>query len=204
MITTDFVQAVMPNCKDPEGWATILAQVLPGYGFDTPERLAAFVSQTAHESMDYNALVENLNYGAKGLLTTFRKYFTPELANQYARNPQAIASRVYANRMGNGDEESGEGWKFRGRGILQVTGRNNYYQCSQFVFGDDRLLDAPELLEYKEYALISAIWYWTRNNLNTIADTGDLELLTRRINGGLNGYEDRVSKYNTAIDYLNQ
>lgn len=204
MITTDLISHVMPNNPDPEVWANLLAVVLPEYGIDTPERIAAFLSQTAHESMDYRALSENLNYGATGLLNTFRKYFNQTTAQQYARKPQAIASRVYANRMGNGDEASGEGWKFRGRGILQVTGRNNYYQCSQFIFGDDRLLDNPELLEFQEYALRSACWYWTNNNLNAIADTGDVEALTRRINGGTNGLDDRTERYNTAISYLTE
>jgi putative chitinase len=152
--------------------------------------------------MDFTALVENLNYSANGLLATFRKYFTPDLANAYARKPQAIASRVYANRMGNGDEASGEGWKYRGRGILQVTGKNNYYQCSQFIFSDDRLIDSPELLQTPEYALRSACWYWVNNNLNALADTRDVEALTRRINGGTNGLQDRKDRYYSAMSYF--
>lgn len=203
MITEELFRLALPSNAYPEVWSVLLDQILPEYEIDTALRIAAFVSQTGHESLDYTVLKENLNYSAKGLRGTFGKYFNESQALSYQRKPEAIASRVYANRMGNGDEQSGDGWAYRGRGILQITGRSNYEACSEFLYEDDSLVIDPDQMLHPEVALRAACWYWSVNNLNDIADTGDVEKLTKRINGGLNGLDDRVSRYNKVIDYLN-
>lgn len=158
-------------------------------------------AQCAHETGGFTSFEENLNYSADGLRSVFRKYFTPEQAAQYARQPERIANRVYANRMGNGDEQSGDGWKFRGRGALQLTGRTNYQLFSAFV-NDETILRQPELV-YHKYAFESALYFFEKNNLWTICNQGTdanvVKLLTKRINGGTNGLEHRqqlTDKYN--------
>lgn len=203
MITPEQLSEILPNCKDPDAWAFELQAAAPVFYFETPQRLAAFIAQTGHESAHYNVVTENLNYSKDGLRKVFSKYFpTDDLAWKYARQPRLIASRVYANRMGNGGEASLEGWKFRGRGLIQVTGKNNYRLCSNYLFGDDRLLDDPDLLLTPEFAMASAGWFWEANRLNQIADTGDMVLLTKRINGGTHGLQDRINIYNRAIAVL--
>ena len=146
-------------------------------------------------------LQENLNYSADGLNNIFKKYFpTLESAQPYARKPEMIANRVYASRMGNGDEHSGEGYKFRGRGPIQLTGKANYAACSEFLFQDDTLINDPDMLLDPEYALHSACWFWWKNDLNKFADTADLVTMTKRINGGTIGLEDRIKHYNEAME----
>lgn len=157
-------------------------------------RAAHFFAQCAHETGNFRRFEENLNYSADGLRTVFRKYFTPEQAAQYARQPERIANRVYSNRMGNGPEESGDGWKFRGRGALQLTGRNNYQLFSAFV-DDTKLLDDPQPVANK-YAFDSALYFFGKNQLWQICDQGTdenaIRTLTKRINGGHNGLEHRI------------
>ena len=158
----------------------------------TPLRIAHFLATVWHESAGLTRTVENLNYSAQGLRRTFARYFpTVTLANQYARKPQAIANRVYANRMGNGNEASGDGWRYRGRGLIQLTGRANYqaYQQSGFCNGD--LLSHPEWLAAYPGALKSAMWFWWKNGCNALADRDDATAVCRRVNGGLNGLDDR-------------
>ena len=159
----------------------------------TAYRAAHFFGQTAHETNTYKAFSENLNYSASGLSKIFGKYFPGDLEKEYARNPEKIASRVYGNRMGNGDEESGDGWKYRGRGALQLTGKNNYTAFAKY-------LDKPEILGNpglvaNEYAFESAMFFFDKNNLWSICDKGidanTITKLTRRINGGTNGLEHR-------------
>ena len=163
--------------------------LLNSYGINTPLRIAHFMTQIEHES-GLKPISENLNYSAQGLGTTFKKYFpNPTLANFYARKPEAIANRVYADRMGNGNEKSGDGWKFRGRGFLQITGKSNYQLLAKEAEIDS--FENPDLLLQEVYAMISALWFWKRNNLNAIADRNDIMTLTRRINGGLNGIAHR-------------
>jgi putative chitinase len=146
---------------------------------------------------------ENLNYSAKGLRGTFGKYFpNDDIAKQYERKPEKIANRVYGNRMGNGPEESGEGWYFRGRGIVQITGKNNYTKCSQSLFESNVLVENPDLLLEAEYAIHSACWFWSAARLNELADIGDMKTMTKRINGGFIGLEDRINHYNHAIEIL--
>lgn len=169
--------------------------LLDDYNINSPLRISHFLAQVTHESNDFKVLKENLNYSQSGLLSVFRKYFTPEQALAYARKPEKIANRVYANRLGNGDEASGDGWKYRGRGAIQVTGKTNYMKCSLYLFNDERLLTNPDKLLEPKYAILSACWYWRTNNLNTWCDNNDIYTLTRRINGGLNGIEDRKKRF---------
>lgn len=195
-----FTECVHKN-KIPNVWYESFSEHLPKFGITTPARVAGFIAQCQHESADFTVLQENLNYSAKGLRGIFGKYFpTDELAKQYERKPEMIANRVYANRMSNGDEASGDGWKFRGRGILQITGRANYTQCSRDLFGDDCLVEDPDLLRQAAYATLSACWFWYKNKLNEICDRGDIVLLSKRINGGTIGLEDRVKHWNIALD----
>lgn len=172
--------------------------LLNSYGINTPLRLAHFFAQIDAES-GLKPISENLNYSSQGLRTTFLKYFpTIALSNMYARKPEAIANRVYANRMGNGDEKSGDGWKYRGRGFIQVTGKNNYIKLSK----DTRLdyLNSPDFLLNEADAMISALWYWSINNLNKHADEDNLDAISDLINigrvtakyGDANGFQHRA------------
>jgi len=202
--TEDAVRQLIPKVKNFEEWYTNLGDILPEYDIDTPKRVAAFMAQCGHESGGFTLMQENLNYSAKGLRGTFGKYFpNDEVAKLYERKPQMIANRVYANRMGNGDEASGEGWYFRGRGIVQITGKNNYTKCSQSLFESNVLVENPDLLLETEYAIHSACWFWSAARLNELADIGDMKTMTKRINGGYIGLEDRINHYNHAIDILN-
>jgi putative chitinase len=182
-------------------WHGALAQALPDYDINTPERVAAFMAQTAHESGEYRAIKENLNYRAASLRKVFPKYFpTDELAAAYAQKPEKIANRVYANRMGNGPEESGDGYRYCGRGLIQLTGKNNYQ-----AFADSIEITPEEVSEFLatfEGAVQSACWFWEANNLNQWADKGDIVTLTKRINGGTIGLEDRIKHYNHVLHVL--
>lgn len=158
-------------------------------------RAAHFFGQVSHESGHLKVFSENLNYSAKGLLGTFGKYFNAATANSYARKPEAIANKVYANRMGNGPESSGDGWKFRGRGALQLTGRENYEKFAEFV-NDPEVMKNPDLVATK-YAFQSAMFYFERNNIWRICDEGTglatIKKVTKLINGGYNGLDERVA-----------
>ena len=180
-----------------------IQSVVDTFGMNTPTRLSHFIGQCAHESGNFKFISENLNYSSKGLIATFPKYFKqPGLAEAYSRNPERIASRVYANRMGNGAEGTADGWKFRGRGYIQLTGKSNYSSFDAFV-NENILLD-PDLIA-KKYPLLSAGWFFHKNKLNTISDKGMNEQvileLTKRINGGTNGLQDRI-KYTTKFGKL--
>jgi putative chitinase len=198
-LTLEQLQEILPTNKELAEWLPLLNDILPKYGIETPGQVAHFLSQTGHESADLRVLSENLNYGAAGLLSIFRKYFDGPTATLYERKPARIANRVYANRMGNGDESSGDGWKYRGRGLLQVTGRDNYKACSQALFGNDTLLDNPDLLLTKEFALRSACWFWAKNSLNEVSDVA---AVTKRVNGGTNGLSDRQARFEGAVTAL--
>ena len=170
-------------------------------GLTTIERRAAFLAQLAHESGQFTLNKENLNYSAAGLQKTFKKYFpTPELAAQYAKNPVKIANKVYANRIGNGDEASGDGFKFRGRGFLQITGRENYTKCG-VALGVDLTVN-PDYLLTSAGAIDSALWFWKLHSLNSYADRDDIRGQTLVINGGYNGLDERVAFYNKAKTIL--
>lgn len=203
----DFTLEKLSKClthnKHPELWFEALSKCLPKYNINTVETTAGFLAQCQHESCDFTVLQENLNYGSKGLRKVFRKYFpTDALAEQYQRKPELIANRVYASRMGNGDEKSGEGWLYRGRGILQVTGKNNYIHCSKELFNDDRLVSDPELLLLPENAILSACWYWNSRNINETCVKHDIQAMTLRVNGGDNGLAERTSNWKRALTIL--
>lgn len=167
------------------------------YIIDTPRRISMFLAQVSHESGGLTATQENLNYSADRLLVVFPKYFKDVDANAYARNPEKIANKVYANRMGNGLESSGDGYRYRGRGLIQLTGKNNY---ERFAKGMIMPLDkAVQYLTTPEGACMSAGWFWDVNNLNELADNGDLVGCTRKINGGTHGLEDRQNQYTKAL-----
>ena len=161
-------------------------------------RIAAFIAQVGHESGQLTRLVENLNYSAEGLMKTWPSRFDLVRATAAARKPEQIANIVYAGRMGN--TEPGDGWKYRGRGLIQITGRANYAACGEALGLD--LLSKPELLELPQYAAMSAAWFWSTKGLNTLADKGDFVKITRRINGGLNGQADRQGLYDKALKVL--
>ena len=205
MITAEQFHKLFPRNPDPELWAASMAEVFPTYEINTPMRISAFLAQCGHESGGWTIFQENLMYSAQGLCGTFKKYFpTIESATPYARNPEKIANRVYANRMGNGPEESGDGYKFRGRGPIQLTGKSNYTQFAKDMFDDwQNVIDNPDwVTEDKDFALMSAIWFWNKNKLNVQADAGDIKLMTKKINGGYIGLEDRIKHYNECIAEL--
>jgi putative chitinase len=179
---------------------TVIAQipeVMQKFGINTSLRLAHFLAQCSHESAGFKLTQENLNYSAKGLLATFPKYFqTQTLAEVYQKKPEMIASKVYGGRMGNGLEVTHEGWKFRGRGYIQLTGKDNYKAFDSFVV--ENILQSPDLVSTK-YPLLSAAWFWNVNGLNTIADGGATDdvvtRVTRKVNGGINGLAERIQHF---------
>lgn len=201
--TLDKLQKLIPKAKGGvQSWYDGLCDALPQYEINTVNRVAAFVAQCAHESGGFTKLEEGLSYSAKGLTGTWPKRFPPDIAAQYERKPEKIANRAYESRMGNGPEASGDGWKYRGRGILQLTGKDNYKACSQFLFQDDTITNDPDLLLDPYYATHSACWFWWKNKLNQYADSGDILTLTKKINGGTLGLDDRIKHYKHAIEVL--
>jgi predicted chitinase len=194
-IVPELLERMGARINDVDAHCATLSREAAIYDIDTRTRLAHFLGQLFHESGYLRHTVENLNYSTEGLLKTFRKYFTPDLARTYARQPERIANRVYALRMGNGDERSCDGWKFRGRGLVQVTGKDNYRALGKWLGVD--LLSNPDRVA-TEYAAHSAVWFWTVNNLNRWADTDDVTLVTKIINGGTNGLADRIALTNRA------
>lgn len=204
-ITLSLLQAVCPKTKAStlEKFIKPLNDVVEYYDINTPQRLAAFLAQIAHESGGFNAVKENLNYSAKGLMTTFKKYFPDEAtAKAYERKPEKIANRVYANRMGNGNEASGDGFKFCGRGLIQLTGKHNYTRFAAAL--EVPLQECVEYLETPAGACASAGWFWDNNDLNKYCDSGDFTTLTKRINGGTIGLADRKHHYEIALEILTQ
>lgn len=187
--------------KAPE-WFASLSNELPIVFINSPVRVAMFLAQTGHESAEYSVLTENLNYSAKGLMATWPKRFDAAKAEKCQRKPELIANTVYASRMGNGDEASGEGWKYRGRGILQLTGKENYTKFSKDTFNDLRVVDNPDYLLTCEGAVKSACWFWKRNLLNDLSDKGDIINVTKRINGGTIGLPDREEKFKHILAVL--
>lgn len=203
-VTLELLKAISPKTKEStlEQYVGPINELGQEIGlFENPKRIAGFLAQVAHESGGFNFVKENLNYGAKGLRAVFGKYFpTEEMALEYERQPEKIANRVYANRMSNGDEASGDGWKYRGRGLIQLTGKDNYTRFADSIGKD--LEDAIEYLETAEGAVASACWFWHANRLNSYCDNDDFVGLTRRINGGTNGLEDRQHHYDIALEVL--
>ena len=199
--TKDQLQQIIPQNQHVDHWFEALEKILPDYEIDTPERVAAFLAQCAHESGSFNAIQENLNYRAVTLRKVFPKYFpNDDIANQYANMPnkaEAIANRVYASRMGNGDEHSGDGYRYCGRGLIQLTGKSNYSRFAESI--DTPVEEITEFLQTFEGCVQSAAWFWEANNLNQYADSGDILTMTKRINGGTIGLEDRKKHYHHAL-----
>jgi putative chitinase len=199
--TKQQLEQMIPGNPYLTHWYEALSAILPEYEINTPQRVAAFVAQCAHESGNFRMLKENLNYRAVTLRKIFPKYFpTDELAAQYAGKPEKIANKVYGNRMGNGDEASGDGFRYCGRGLIQLTGKENYSWFAASL--EMPVEDVPEYLGTFEGAVQSACWFWEENKLNQWADKGDILTLTKRINGGTIGLEDRIKHYNHAVHVL--
>ena len=202
--TQDQLAQVIPGNPYLDHWFKALCEILPDYEISTPQRVAAFLAQTAHESGGYRAIKENLNYKAPTLRKIFPKYFPDDAtANHYASLPnkqEAIANRVYGGRMGNGPEESGDGYRYCGRGLIQLTGKDNYTRYAQSL--EISVEEASEHLTTFEGCVQSAAWFWEANNLNQYADSGDILTMTKRINGGTLGLEDRQNHYKHAMQVL--
>ena len=199
-LTESHFTALFPRAKNPQDFTLYLRHILAENDISTQRRVSAFLAQTGHECGGYRVFIENLNYSADALNRVFAKYFKNcgVDATAYHRKKEKIANRVYANRMGNGDEASGDGWKYRGRGIIQLTGKANYTAFSQDT-QIDVISDPDKILYDIQLLILTGVWYWKRNDLNKYADNGDMEGLTRRINGGLNGYEHRLELWNKSL-----
>lgn len=205
--TKEHLAVLIPGNTKVDQWHAALLEVLPKYGITTPRRVAHFISQCAHESNNFRSLEENLNYSAEALLRVFPRYFGvgKRKAEDYARQPEKIANYVYMDEFRSaqgkmGNTQPGDGWRFRGRGLKQLTGRNNYT-----AFGRAVGMTAEQAAEYvatEKGAIESACWFWDTNKLNNIADTDDVVLMTRRINGGNIGLDDRQQRYTRAMQVL--
>ena len=202
-LTLDQLKQIVPGNPHIEHWHEALSEICPDYGINTPQRLAAFLAQCAHESGGFRAIKENLNYRPATLVTLFKKYFDLPTAERYCSMPDkqaAIANKIYANRMGNGPEESGDGYRYCGRGLIQLTGRDNYTRYAQST--EQTVEEASEHLTTFEGCVQSAAWFWEANNLNKWADAGNIEKMTKIINGGTIGLEDRKKHYAHALHVL--
>jgi putative chitinase len=223
-VTVQSIVAAGVKQATAERWVDAVAAACQEFGIDTPQRIAGFLSQCAHESGGFTMLQENLNYRAATMATVWPTRFAERepdpkkpgktrakkdakganIPNKFAmaleRKPEMIANVVYANRMGNGPTESGEGWRYRGRGLKQLTGKDNHRACSAGLGVD--LVSNPDLLLEPVYAARSAAWFWSTNKCNVFADAGDIEGLTKRINGGLIGIDDRKKRYASAMSSL--
>ena len=204
--TEEKLAKILTRNKKVHEWYDAMVVQLPQFDVTTPKRVAAFVAQCAHESADFSVLSENLNYSADALNKLFGKYFIKagRDSTPYHRKPEMIANVIYANRMGNGDTASGEGYKFRGRGPIQLTGKDNYWKFANDFFEDpETVMDDPDLVtDDVPTSLYSALWFWNKNNLNKFADAGDIKGMTKVINGGYIGLEDRIKHYEHAIHVL--
>lgn len=188
---------MIPNNQNITDWYNALYKILPDYEINTPTRVASFIAQCCHESAQFTATTENLNYSAVSLRKNFSKYFpTISHAEECAGKPEKIANRIYGNRMGNGNVESGDGFRFRGRGLIQLTGRDNYQEFANSI--DVSIDGVIEYMDTFEGCVQSACWFWSTNNLNHLSDKGDLVAITKRINGGTNGLDDRKRYYASA------
>ena len=202
MLTKDHIIHILHGNADAAAWADAAMEILPKYEINTPNRIAGFFAQCGHESMNFTVLSENLNYRAETLEKLFSKYFSKSGRNaaDYAKQPEKIANVIYASRMGNGDTASGDGYRFRGRGVVQLTGRDNYT-----AFGKSIGMTAEQVIEYvttKKGALESACWYWASRKINIACDEGDIVKMSKLVNGGTIGLEDRRKHYEQALAVL--
>ena len=203
ILTKDKIVALLHGNAEAAAWADAAMQILPKYEINTANRIAGFFAQCAHESVGFKVLEENLNYRAETLEKLFSKYFSKAGRNaaDYAKQPEKIANVIYASRMGNGDTASGDGYRFRGRGVIQLTGRDNYT-----AFGKSVGMTAEQVIDYvttKKGALESACWYWNSRKINAAADATDIVKMTKLINGGTIGLDDRKKHYEQALAVLN-
>lgn len=199
--TQDHLSQMIPGNNHVAEWYQSLSDILPKYEINTPRRVAAFVAQCAHESGNFKILKENLYYRSEGLMRVWPGRFnTLEIANKYAMQPEKIANKAYSDRMGNGPESSGDGWKYSGKGLIQLTGKENYSRFSKSIHMP--IEQIPEYLITFEGSVQSACWFWQDKNLNQFADSGDILTLTKRINGGTIGLADREKHYAHALHVL--
>jgi putative chitinase len=198
--TPDQLAQIIPNNPYVKEWYDALSRILPDYEINTIPRVAAFLAQCAHESANFTALKENLNYTAASLTRVWPSRFPPDIAEKYAHNQEMIANRAYCDRMGNGSESSGDGWRYAGKGLIQLTGKDNYTLFAESI--ETPVEQLPEYLGTFEGAVQSACWFWETNNLNQYADSGDILNMTKRINGGTLGLEERTQNYQHAIQVL--
>src|ERR1039457_2987630 len=207
-LTSSQLATIMPVCPNTESWAAALNAAMQQFDITTADRMSAFLAQLAQESGQMTRLAENLNYSAQRLMQVWPARFpTLDKAQQYEHNPEKLANYVYAKRLGNGDETSGDGWRYRGRGLIQLTGRGNYQAAAQGI--GQPLEDQPELLEQPEAAALSAAWFWKSHGLNELADdqnadkdTEDLKTITKRINGGTVGLNERMAFWDKAKTFM--
>jgi putative chitinase len=200
-LTKEQLKQLLPKNPYINQWHKALSQLLPDYEINTAKRIASFVAQCAHESGSFVFLTENLNYKAESLMKVFPKYFKDmATAKAYEKQPEKIANKIYADRMGNGNEASGDGWRYRGRGLIQLTGKTNYtwFAASLEISPEE----AAEYTQTFEGAAQSACWFWETNKLNQFADSGDIVTMTKRINGGTIGLDDRIKHYEHALHVL--
>ena len=201
LVTVDLLRCVTTP-EMAEKWVDAISATCVRFDINTPLRVAGFVSQIAHESNGFRATVEDLHYRASSLMAVWPSRFPNlDVANAYAMKPEKIANRAYCDRMGNGDEASGDGWKYRGRGLIQLTGKDNYAAFAMKC--DNEALTKPDLVAETDLAAESAGWFWSTRNLNNYADEGNVEGMTRRINGGTNGLDDRQARYDKLMSYFN-
>ena len=202
MVSVDQLKQIFPSAdgSDLEEICEPLNAAMAEFNISSPQEVAMFLAQCGHESGGFSTVQENLNYRAETLVKVFPKYFRDVDPAGYEKQPEKIANRVYSSRMGNGDEASGDGYRFRGRGLIQLTGRDNYVACGTALKTD--LLTDPDYLETAEGACRSAAWFWAHNSLNKYADADDIVGCTKRVNGGTIGLEDRTAHYQAAKSIL--
>jgi len=181
-------------------WLKPLNDTFAKYGIDTPKRQAAFIGQCGHESNNFKVLEENLHYSAQALMRVWPSRFDQATADKYANNPEMIANKVYGGRADLGNSQDGDGWKFHGRGVIQLTGRSNYQVCGDAL--GQPFSEQPELLLEPEWACMSAGWFWNKKGLNALAEAEDWTTMTKRINGGTLGLDDRINRIHKAMDIL--
>lgn len=201
ILTREQLAQLIPGNPYVDYWYSAMERCLPDYDINTPQRIAMFVAQCAHESGNFRVLKENLNYRAESLMKVWPRHFPSlDVAKQYAHNQEAIANKAYANRMGNGPEESGDGWRYCGRGLIQLTGKINYQNFAMSI--ETPVEEVPAYLGTFEGAVQSACWFWEANNLNAPSDNGDVLTVTKKINGGTIGLADRQKHYQHALHIL--
>ena len=201
ILSREQLAQLIPGNPYVDYWYSAMERCLPDYDINTPQRIAMFVAQCAHESGNFRVLKENLNYRAESLMKVWPRHFPSlDVAKQYAHNQEAIANKAYANRMGNGPEESGDGWRYCGRGLIQLTGKINYQNFAMSI--ETPVEEVPAYLGTFEGAVQSACWFWEANNLNAPSDNGDVLTVTKKINGGTIGLADRQKHYQHALHIL--